>query len=118
MKNQGYQIATRSYTGHNSADSVPTSNLVCIKEVAIRTTFRYILINIAGIIYYTCSLVIDIQCTVIKMPSINIFNKYSVSKQLCYDIFQINSNRTMKCGVLPVMYRSDAYSSTTYSRGI
>ena len=26
-------------TRHNSADSVPTSNLVCIKEVAIRTTF-------------------------------------------------------------------------------
>ena len=25
--------------GHNSDDSVPTSNLVCIKEVAIRTTF-------------------------------------------------------------------------------
>ena len=43
-------------TRHNSADSVPTSNLVCIKEVAIRTTFC-----IAGIIYYTCNLVIDIQ---------------------------------------------------------
>ena len=26
-------------TRHNSADSVPTSNLVCIKEVAIGTTF-------------------------------------------------------------------------------
>ena len=35
-------------TRHNLADSVPTSNLVCIKEVAIRTTFC-----IAGIIYNT-----------------------------------------------------------------
>ena len=26
-------------TRHNSADSVPTSHLVCIKEIAIRTTF-------------------------------------------------------------------------------
>ena len=41
----------------NSADSVPTSNLVCIMEVAIRTTFCN-----AGIIYYTCNFVIDIQC--------------------------------------------------------
>ena len=41
-------------TLHNSADSVPISNLVCIKEVAIRTTFSH-MINIAGIIYYTCS---------------------------------------------------------------
>ena len=49
-------------TRQNSADSVPTSNLVCIKEVAIRTTFKRI-INIAGIICYICSLVIDIQCT-------------------------------------------------------
>ena len=49
-------------TRHNSNDSVPISNLVCIKEVAIRTTYRHT-INIAGIIYYTCSLVIDIQCT-------------------------------------------------------
>ena len=28
-------------TRHNSADSVPTSNLVCIKEVAIRTIFNH-----------------------------------------------------------------------------
>ena len=28
----------RAATRHNSADSVPTSNLVCITEVAIRTT--------------------------------------------------------------------------------
>ena len=34
----------------------------CIKEVAIRTTFRH-MINIAGISNYTCCLVIDIQCT-------------------------------------------------------
>ena len=29
----------RYITRHNPADSVPTSNLVCIKEVAIKTTF-------------------------------------------------------------------------------
>ena len=45
-------------TRHNSADSAPTSCLVSIKEVAIRTN-----VNIAGIIYHTCNLVIDIQCT-------------------------------------------------------
>ena len=39
---------TRDY----SVDSVPTSNLVCIKEVPIGTTFSH-MINIAGIIYYT-----------------------------------------------------------------
>ena len=64
--NDSRQLATR----HNSADSVPTSNLVCIKEVVIRTTFSYV-INIAGIINYSCSLVIDIQCTRYK----NAFNK-------------------------------------------
>ena len=55
---------------HNAADSVPTSNLVCIKEIAIRTTFCH-MINITGIFYYTCSLVIDIECTRYK----NAFNK-------------------------------------------
>ena len=45
-------------TRHNLADSVPTPNLVCMKEVAIRTTFC-----IAEIIYYTCNLVTEIQCT-------------------------------------------------------
>ena len=50
----------RGHNRHNSADSVPTSNLVCIKEVAIRTTFNHMM-NIAGIISYTCNLVIDIQ---------------------------------------------------------
>ena len=40
-------------TRHNSADSVPTSNFVCITEVAIKTTFRNIF-NIAGIIMCTC----------------------------------------------------------------
>ena len=55
-----------SITRHNSADSVPTSNLVCIKEVAIRTT-----LCVAGIIYYTCNLVINIQYTRYK----NAFNK-------------------------------------------
>ena len=53
-------------TRHNSADSVPTSNLLCIKEVPIRTTFC-----IAGIIYYAWNLAIDIQCTHYK----NAFNK-------------------------------------------
>ena len=53
-------------TRHNSADSVPTSNLVCITEVAIRTT-----LYIAGIIQYTCNLVTDSQCTRYK----NAFNK-------------------------------------------
>ena len=48
----------RGITLHNSTDSVQ----VCIKEVAIRTTFSH-MFNIAGIIFYTCSLVIDIQCT-------------------------------------------------------
>ena len=47
-------------TRHNSADSVPTLNLVCIKEVAIKTNFSH-MINIAGII--VLYLVIDIQCT-------------------------------------------------------
>ena len=57
-------------TRHNSADSVPKYNIVCFKRVTIRTTFIHVL-NIAGIIYYTCSLVIDIQCTRYK----NTFNK-------------------------------------------
>ena len=66
-------LQLRSYHGsrwritrHNSADSVPTSNLVCIKEVDIRTTS-----SIAGIIYYTCNLDTEIQCTRYK----NAFNK-------------------------------------------
>ena len=53
-------------TRHNSADFIPTSNLVCITEVAIRTT-----LCIAGIIYYTCNLVTNSQCTHSK----NAFNK-------------------------------------------
>ena len=57
---------TMESTRDNSADSVPTSNFVSIKELAIRTTFC-----IAGIIYYTCNLDIDIQCTRYK----NGFNK-------------------------------------------
>ena len=68
-----FGINTARCTRHNSDDSVPTSNLVCIKEVAIRTTFC-----IAGIIYYTCNLVIDIQCTRYK----NAFNK-RFSKIVC-----------------------------------
>ena len=56
----------RGITNHDSEDSVLTSNLVCMKEVAIRSIFC-----VAGIIYYTCNLVIDIQCTRYK----NAFNK-------------------------------------------
>ena len=60
----------------NSADSVPTSDLVCIKEVAIRTISTD---NIAGIIHYTYSLVIDLVIVpVIKMPSGNVFNELCV----------------------------------------
>ena len=59
-------LSGSDYTRHNSADSVPTSNLVCITEVAIRTT-----LCIAGIIKYTCNLVTDSQCIGYK----NAFNK-------------------------------------------
>ena len=37
-------------------------HFVCIEEVVIRTTFSH-MTNIAVLIYYTCSLVIEIQCT-------------------------------------------------------
>ena len=72
-----YCILTR----HNSADSVPTSNLVCIKEVAIRITFC-----IAGIIYYICNLGTDIQCTLTKLPSTNVFNELCVKISLLKSI--------------------------------
>ena len=55
---QSKTLSSGNRSRHNSADSVPTSNLVCITEVAIRTTFC-----IVGIIFYTCNFVIDIQCT-------------------------------------------------------
>ena len=32
---------------------------ICIKKIAIRTTFSH-MINIAGMIYYTCNFVVDI----------------------------------------------------------
>ena len=57
---------TSVLTCHNSANSVPTSNFLCFKEVAIRSTFC-----IAGIIYYAWNLAIDIQCSHYK----NAFNK-------------------------------------------
>ena len=38
---QTSSVLRRSPTRHNSADSVPTSNLVCIEEVAIRTAFSH-----------------------------------------------------------------------------
>ena len=53
QREESGEVSTR----HNSADSVPTSNLVCITEVAIRT-----ILCIAGIIYYTCNLITDSQC--------------------------------------------------------
>ena len=68
-------------TRHNSADSVPTSNLVCIKEVAIRITFSH-LINIAGIIYI-CGLVINMQCACYK----NAFNKRFFLRIVCQNNF-------------------------------
>ena len=54
-------------------DSIPTSNLTCRKEVAIRTTFC-----IAGIIYYIYTLVNDINVPVTKMFSTNVFNELCV----------------------------------------
>ena len=63
-------------TRHNPADSVSTSNLV-----AIRTTFSH-MINIAGIIYNSCSLVIYIQFTRYKNALNRRFLTNSVSKQL------------------------------------
>ena len=66
---------THDITRHNSVDSVPTSNLVCIKEVAVRTTLR-----IAGLIYYTCNFVTDIQCTCYKYACNKRFLTKCVSK--------------------------------------
>ena len=64
---------------------VPISNLVCIKEVAIRITFSHV-INRAGIFYYTCSLVIDIECTRYKNASRERFRRIvweSNSAEIC-----------------------------------
>ena len=63
---QAWLHSSLNTTRHNSADSLPTSDLICIKEVSIRTTFC-----IAGIVYYTWKLAVDIQCTRYK----NAFNK-------------------------------------------
>ena len=68
-------------TRHNSADSIPTSNLVCITEVTIRTT-----LCIAGIIQYTCNLISDSQCTRYKMPSTKVFNKLCIKISLLRSI--------------------------------
>ena len=51
-----------------------TSILVCIKEVAVRTTFSH-MINTAGTIYYTCTLVIDIHCTRYKNAFKKLFQR-------------------------------------------
>ena len=69
--------------------------------VAIRTTF-----NIAGIIYYTCNFVFDIQCNRYK----NVFNEMCVKTTLLRSI----PNK----GILSVMHQFDTYSSTSYSRRI
>ena len=47
------KVFRRFYTRHNSADSVPTPNLVCIKEVAIRATF-YCLNNLQHLHLKAC----------------------------------------------------------------
>ena len=57
----------RFITRHNLANSVTSSNHVCIKEVAIRITFSH-MINIAGIIYCTLSLPTDIHCSTDNCP--------------------------------------------------
>ena len=100
-------------TRHNSADSVPTLNLVCIKEVTIRTTFC-----IAGIIYYTFNLVTDIQCTRFKkMPSTNVFNELCVKISLLRSIPK-KIIRVCNAVYFRLFIDSDAHSSTSYSRGI
>ena len=60
-------------------------DLVCIKEVAIRTTFSH-MINISGIIYYACNLVIDVQCTRYKDSPTNVFNESCVKITLLRSI--------------------------------
>ena len=65
-------------TRKNSADSVPTSNLGCIKEDAIRTT-----LCIAGLNYYTCN---TFNVPVTKMPSTNVFNELCVKISLLRSI--------------------------------
>ena len=64
-----------------------TSNLVRIKEVTIRATFSH-MINIVGIIYYTCSLVIDLQLACYK----NAFNK-RFYRIVCQSSGKINSEK-------------------------
>ena len=68
---------------HNSADSAPTSDpLVTTRPIpylyqssSVLQSPPLELLSIAGIIYYTCILVIDIQCTRQKLPSTNAFNE-------------------------------------------
>ena len=84
-------------TRQNLADFVPTSNLVYIKEVAFRTTFCH-MIKISGIIYYTCSLVIEINVIVTKIPSTNVFN------ELCVKMTRPRSNTKKVPTVSNVVY--------------
>ena len=84
-----YKKTRIRYTRHNSADSVPTSNLVCIKEVAIRTT-----LCIAGIIYYTCNFVTEIQCTYYK-PAFNKRFKRTVCQNKSSKIYLLKKIQTV-----------------------
>ena len=53
--------------------------LICFQDVFIRNTSSH-MINIAGILYYTCSLVIDIQCTRYRNTFNNVFNEFCFKK--------------------------------------
>ena len=79
MRVKGNLVNAIMGSGVVPAASVPTSNLVCIKEVAIRTTFC-----IVGIIYYSCSLAVDIQCTRYKMHLTNVFNELYIKITMIY----------------------------------
>ena len=50
------------------------------------------------------------------MPLTNVLNNLCVKISLLRSIPK--KYNSMQCGLLPVMHRSDAYSSTSYSRGI
>ena len=75
---------------HNSADSAPTSNLVSNKEVTIRITFCS-----AGIIYYRCILVNDIQCTRYEN---------AVNKHFSRIVYQNNSAKIYSQKILTVCH--------------
>ena len=88
--------------------SSDTSNLVCVKEVAIKSTFSH-MINIAGIIYDTCSVVIDIQCTPCKTFLTNCVSIFFLITgvcnpfyfRLCIDLMHINPPVTAEGSMAP-----------------